>query len=157
MNTAQAVHSSEGPDRFWAETHQPDNLGSELADYSMYLQDQALVEAVHREGAAWADGALQAFGAMTGSARYLELGVQANQHPPELDTHDRFGRRVDLVRFHPAYHELMQTAIGHGLHASAWTHPRPGAHVARAAHFYLQSQVEAGHGCPITMTFACVP
>jgi len=157
MNTAQAVHFSEGPDRFWAETHQPDNLGSELADYSMYLQDQALVEAVHREGAAWADGALQAFGAMTGSARYLELGVQANQHPPELDTHDRFGRRVDLVRFHPAYHELMQTAIGHGLHASAWTHPRPGAHVARAAHFYLQSQVEAGHGCPITMTFACVP
>ena len=81
MNTAQAVHSSEGPDRFWAETHQPDNLGSELADYSMYLQDQALVEAVRREGAAWADGALQAFGAMTGSARYLELGVQANQHP----------------------------------------------------------------------------
>ena len=150
-------HPPEAMDHFGAETHQPINLGRELADYSMYLQDRALVEAVHREGAAWADAALRDFGALTGSTRYLELGVQANQHPPELDTHDRFGRRVDQVRFHPAYHELMQTAIQHGLHASPWTDPRPGAHVARAAHFYMQTQVEAGHGCPVTMTFACVP
>jgi putative acyl-CoA dehydrogenase len=74
-----------------------------------------------------------------------------------LDTHDRFGNRVDLVRFHPAYHTLMKTAIENGLHASPWTDPRPGAHVARAARTYLQTQVEAGHGCPITMTFAAVP
>jgi putative acyl-CoA dehydrogenase len=88
---------------------------------------------------------------------YLDLGIQANRHPPELDTHDRFGNRVDLVRFHPAYHTLMKTAIENGLHASPWTDPRPGAHVARAARTYLQTQVEAGHGCPITMTFAAVP
>jgi putative acyl-CoA dehydrogenase len=112
---------------------------------------------VQREGAAWAQEALTHFGALTGSADYIALGVQANQHPPELDTHDRFGRRIDLVRYHPAYHRLMKTAVEHGLHASPWSDPRPGAHVARAAHSYLQSQVEAGHGCPVTMTFAAIP
>jgi len=86
----------------------------------------------------------------------LELGHLANKFPPEFDSHDRFGHRVDLVRFHPAYHQLMARAIGEGLHSSPWTEPRTGAHVARAARFYMQSQIEAGHGCPITMTFASV-
>jgi putative acyl-CoA dehydrogenase len=140
-----------------AETHEVVNVGRELADVDLYRQDAALVEAVQREGAAWADEALAAFGKLTGSAEYLELGVQANQNPPVLDTHDRFGRRIDLVKFHPSYHALMRSAIEHGLHSSPWTDPRPGAHVARAAHTYLQTQVEAGHGCPITMTFASVP
>lgn len=140
-----------------ADTHEPVNLGSELDNYDMYRQDTALVEAVQREGAAWADANLSAFGRLTGSADYLELGTLANKHAPELDTHDRFGRRVDLVTYHPAYHQLMRTALEHGLHSSPWTDPGPGAHVARAAHFYLQSQVEAGHGCPVTMTFASVP
>jgi putative acyl-CoA dehydrogenase len=140
-----------------AETHEVVNVGRELVDYDMYRQDAALVEAVQREGAGWADAALGEFGRLTGSADYLELGVLANQHPPVLDTHDRFGRRVDLVRFHPAYHQLMRTAIEHGLHSSPWTDPGPGAHVARAARTYLHTQVEAGHGCPITMTFAAVP
>ncbi|HYR26331.1 MAG TPA: acyl-CoA dehydrogenase family protein, partial [Aquabacterium sp.] len=117
----------------------------------------ALQEAVEREGAGWAHEDLSRFGALTGSAEYLELGAAANRVPPELDTHDRFGNRVDLVRFHPAYHTLMKTAIEEGIHAAPWTDPRQGAHVARAAKFYLQSQVEAGHGCPITMTFAAVP
>jgi putative acyl-CoA dehydrogenase len=140
-----------------ADTHEVINVGRELVDVDLYRQDAALVEAVQREGAAWADAALGEFGRLAGSADYLELGVQANQNPPVLDTHDRFGRRVDLVKFHPAYHQLMRSAIEHGLHSSPWTDPRPGAHVARAAHTYLQTQVEAGHGCPITMTFASVP
>ncbi len=140
-----------------AETHEVINVGRELVDVDLYRQDAALVEAVRREGAAWADTALGAFGRLAGSADYLELGVQANQNPPVLDTHDRFGRRVDLVKFHPAYHRLMCSAIEHGLHASPWAEPRPGAHVARAAGYYLQNQVEAGHCCPITMTFASVP
>jgi putative acyl-CoA dehydrogenase len=97
------------------------------------------------------------FGAVAGAAEYLELGVEANRHPPEFDTHDRYGRRVDLVRFHPAYHELMRVAVAEGIAASPWDEPGPGAHVARAAKFYMQSQVEAGHGCPITMTFAATP
>ena len=140
-----------------ADTHEVHNVGSELLDYDMYRQDAALVEAVQREGAGWADAALGEFGRLAGSADYLELGVLANQNPPLLDTHDRFGRRVDLVKFHPAYHQLMRSAIEHGLHASPWTEPRAGAHVARAARTYMQTQVEAGHGCPITMTFAAVP
>ena len=143
--------------RFLASTHEVTNVARELADYNLYRTDRALVEAVRREGAAWADDVLATFGAAIGSAGYLELGALANKFAPELDTHDRFGNRVDLVRFHPAYHALMTTAIEHGLHSAPWTEPKPGAHVARAAHFYLHTQVEAGHGCPITMTFASVP
>lgn len=142
---------------YLAETHEVINVARELGDYNMFTQDAALGEAVRREGAGWACDGLAAFGRLTGSAEYLELGVLANRNPPELDTHDRFGNRVDLVRFHPAYHTLMKTAIENGLHASPWAEPGPGAHVARAARTYLQSQVEAGHGCPITMTFAAVP
>ncbi|MEI6732818.1 MAG: isovaleryl-CoA dehydrogenase [Comamonadaceae bacterium] len=142
---------------YLAETHQVENLSNDLADYNMFSQDTALGEAVQREGAAWAYADLSAFGKMTGSADYLELGRLANKFIPELDSHDRFGNRIDLVSFHPAYHQLMKTAIEHGLHSSPWTEPRAGAHVARAARNYLHTQVEAGHGCPITMTFAAMP
>jgi putative acyl-CoA dehydrogenase len=142
---------------FLADTHEVENVAHELADYNPYLTDVALTEAVAREGAAQAHEALAAFGRLVGSAEHIELGAAANRCPPELDTHDRFGRRVDLVRFHPAYHALMRTSIEHGLHASPWIAPGPGAHVARAARCYLHTQVEAGHGCPITMTFAAVP
>ena len=143
--------------RFLPDTHEVLNVSCDLVDYNMYLGDTALQEAVRREGAAFAHHDLTEFGRLTGSAAYLELGVLANKWRPELETHDRFGHRVDLVKFHPAYHALMQTAIERGLHSSHWTNPGPGAHVARAAHFYLQSQVEAGHGCPITMTSAALP
>jgi len=142
---------------FLAETHDVFNVSRELVDFNAYLQDIALQEAVRREGAARSHDALTAFGKLTGSADHLALGVLANRFGPELETHDRFGHRVDLVTFHPAYHALMKTSIEHGLHSSPWTDPGPGAHVARAAHSYLHAQVDAGHGCPITMTFAAVP
>ncbi|TDM06953.1 MAG: isovaleryl-CoA dehydrogenase [Ideonella sp. MAG2] len=142
---------------YLANTHEVVNVSHELVNYNLFEQDAALREAVQREGAAWAQAELAAFGAHVGQADYLELGALANKHPPELDTHDRFGNRVDLVRFHPAYHQLMKTSIEHGLHSSPWTDPQPGAHVARAARTYMHTQVEAGHGCPITMTFAAVP
>jgi putative acyl-CoA dehydrogenase len=74
-----------------------------------------------------------------------------------LRTHDRFGNRIDEVEFHPAWHRLMEVAVGHGLHALPWREPRPGAHAARAAAFYVWSQVEGGHGCPVSMTYAAVP
>ncbi len=145
-------------DASWlADTHEVTNVSRELQDYNLYRQDAVLQEAVQREGAGWAEASLSAFGARAGSADYLELGHLANRFTPEFDTHDRFGNRIDLVKYHPAYHQLMQTAIESGIHASPWADPKPGAHVARAALFFLQSQVEAGHGCPITMTFASVP
>ncbi len=140
-----------------AATHEVVNQPYALADYNLFTGDAALKEGVEREGAGWALADLEAFGAEVGAADYIELGALANRHPPEFDTHDRYGRRVDLVRFHPAYHELMRVAIAHGLHASPWSEPKPGAHVARAARFYMQSEIEAGHGCPITMTFAATP
>ena len=142
---------------YLAETHEVSNVSRELCDYNMYTTDVALKEAVQREGGELAEPELIAFGQLTGSADYLELGHLANKFQPEFDTHDRFGNRIDLVKFHPSYHQLMRTSIEHGLHASPWTAPGPGAHVARAAKTYLHTQVEAGHGCPITMTFAAVP
>ena len=154
MNAPETMSKSA---MFLAETHEVVNVARELADYNPYLEDAALQEAVRREGAAAAHESLAGFGRRVGTAEYIELGAVANRVPPELDTHDRFGHRVDLVRFHPAYHALMTTAIEHGLHSSPWTEPGPGAHVARAARCYLHTQVEAGHGCPVTMTFAAVP
>ena len=142
---------------YLAETHEVINVARELVDYNLYLQDAALQEAVRREGAAWAHDGLVAFGARLGTADHIELGVLANRVPPELDTHDRFGNRIDLVRFHPAYHALMKTSIENGLHSSPWSDPGQGAHVARAARVYMHSQIEAGHQCPVTMTFAAVP
>ena len=142
---------------YWAETHTVLNQPRALEDYNAYLQDQALVEAVAREGGAWAHDAISAFGALAGSREWIELGFQANENKPVLFTHDRYGNRIDEVRFHPAYHRLMQLSIEHGLHAAHWRDPGPGAQVARAAKFYLQAQVEAGHGCPVTMTSAAIP
>src|SRR5208282_379971 len=144
-------------DPYGAATHEVINQPVELSDYSLYDSDAALKEAVRREGAAWAASGLEAFGAGAGSAEYLEQGALANRNPPELDTHDRYGRRIDLVRFHPSYHALMKVSIEERLHSSPWTDPGEGAHVARAARSYMQTEVEAGHGCPITMTFAATP
>ncbi len=147
-----------GPlDPYGAVTHEVVNQPVELVDTNLYDSDIALKGAVQREGASWATDALAAFGARAGSAEFLELGTLANKNPPELDTHDRYGRRVDLIRFHPSYHALMKASIEDGLHSSPWTDPGEGAHVARAARSYMQTEVEAGHGCPITMTFAATP
>jgi len=160
MNAHSDIHARTEPTAaalYLADTHAVSNLSNELCNYNMYTQDTALVESVRREGGQSAEAGLAEFGALTGSADYLELGALANKFQPEFDTHDRFGNRIDLVKFHPAYHQLMKTSIEHGLHASPWTAPGPGAHVARAARTYMHTQVEAGHGCPITMTFAAVP
>ncbi len=154
---ASAKAAPVGSAGYWAETHAVENQPPPLRDFNLYQQDHALREAVEREGAAWAERPLQAFGALTGSRELIELGFQANENKPVLYTHDNYGHRIDEVRFHPAYHRLMQISTEHGLHAAHWREPRAGAHVARAAMFYLQSQVDAAHGCPITMTSAVVP
>src|SRR5205807_9884580 len=110
----------------------------------VFGEDLALVEAVEREGAAWALDELHDLGRMAGSEEAIEWGVQANSHPPVLRTHDRFGQRIDEVDYHPAYHQLMSVAVGKGLHAASWTDGRPGADVARAAGFLGWCQVDVG-------------
>jgi putative acyl-CoA dehydrogenase len=138
-------------------THEVFNQPPPLVDYDVFNADAALREALLREGAAWAEEELTALGSLAGSAEPIEWGFQANANPPVLKTHDRYGNRLDVVDYHPAYHSLMQVAVAHGLHAAPWADARPGAHVARAAKFFVWSQVEAGHGCPISMTYAVVP
>ncbi|HLQ15197.1 MAG TPA: isovaleryl-CoA dehydrogenase [Candidatus Eisenbacteria bacterium] len=128
-----------------------------LVDYNLFEADAPLREALEREGAAWAQDMVQDLGRLAGTQEAIDWGFQANSNPPQLHTHDRFGNRIDEVEFHPAWHRLMEVAIGHGLHALPWREPRPGAHAARAAAFYVWSQVEGGHGCPVSMTYAAVP
>ena len=140
-----------------AATHEVTNQPPPLEGYDVFGADAALVEAVEREEAGWATDDLHALGRLAGSPQTIAWGFDADRHPPELRTHDRFGHRVDEVAYHPAYHELMQVAVGHGLQGAPWAVDRPGAHVARAAGFVTWSQVEAGHGCPISMTYSIVP
>jgi len=137
--------------------HEVANQPPPLVDYNVYAADRVLVEAVKREGADWAEARIAAVGELAGSERLQTLGAQANDNPPRLKTHDRYGNRVDTVDFHPAWHELMALAVEHELHCSPWKDPRPGAHVARGAAFMCFSQAEAGVGCPTSMTYSVIP
>ncbi|MEX2105334.1 MAG: acyl-CoA dehydrogenase family protein [Solirubrobacterales bacterium] len=137
--------------------HEVVNQPPPLLDYNVFEADRPLVEAVRREGAEWAESRISAVGALAGSEQVLALGALANENPPKLRTHDRFGHRVDEVEFHPSWHELMAVAVEHELHCSPWKDPRPGAHVARGAAFMCMSQAEAGIGCPISMTYSVIP
>jgi putative acyl-CoA dehydrogenase len=138
-------------------THEVSNQVSPLVDYNLYESDPALIEAVHREGAGFAEEELRTLGSRVGSEEVLAWGFLANQNPPILHTHDRFGYRIDEVEFHPAWHQLLALSVGAGIAGRPWRDARPGAHVARAAASFIASQNEAGHGCPITMTYASVP
>jgi putative acyl-CoA dehydrogenase len=129
----------------------PPLVGHDVAD------DAALLDGLRREGAGWAEDELHAVGKLAGGHEAQEWGRLANENEPVLRTHDRYGNRIDEVEYHPAYHELMTVAIEHGMHAAPWADERSGAHVARAAKFYTWTQVEGGHGCPISMTYAVVP
>jgi putative acyl-CoA dehydrogenase len=138
-------------------THDVSNMAPRLVGHNLFDGDAALREAVVREGAEWASAELSTFGELLGREDVIDLGFLANRHVPVLQTHDRVGRRRDEVEYHPAWHSLMGMSLEHGLHASPWSSPRPGAHVARAAGFFLLGQVEAGVLCPTTMTYASVP
>ena len=129
----------------------PPLAGHDIAD------DPALLAAAGREGAGWAEPQLHELGLLAGTAGTQEHARLANEHPPVLRSHDSRGQRIDEVEFHPSWHVLLGTAVGHGLHAAAWTDQMPGALVARAAKFYVWSQAEAGHGCPVSMTYAAIP
>ncbi|GAA0844746.1 acyl-CoA dehydrogenase family protein [Marinobacter szutsaonensis] len=144
-------------DRYLAVTHEVTNQPPALENYNLFDDDQALREAAEREGASHAVETLRAFGVLAGKAATIDLGFRANTNKPVFNTHDRFGHRIDEVDFHPSYHELMRIALENGLHSSPWTTPGTGAHVTRAARYYMHSQVEAAHCCPVTMTFAAIP
>lgn len=139
-----------------AATHAVENQPPEFAARDLWRDDLALREALQREeGVGFAD-AVAAYGARAGG-ELLALSGDAHRDRPRLRTHDRFGRRIDTVEFHPNYHRIMQAAIGGGVAGLSWARPEPGAHVARAALSYLHYQAEPGSSCPLTMTHAAVP
>jgi putative acyl-CoA dehydrogenase len=137
-------------------THEVTNQVPPLIGHDVSA-DPALLAAVASQEAGWALAELRQVGALAGSAEVIEFARLANENPPRLRTHDARGFRIDEVEFHPAWHQLMDTAVRHGLHAAPWATSTPGAHVARAAKFYVWAQAEAGHGCPISMTYSVVP
>jgi putative acyl-CoA dehydrogenase len=141
-----------------AGTHTVTNQAPPLVGYDVFAADRALVEAVERHVEAVlleeVRGELSGLGRSVGSAQVQEWATQANDNPPRLHTHDRYGHRVDEVEFHPAWHRLLGKGVSAGLTA-AWN--RPAGHVRRAAGFLLWTQAEAGNGCPLSMTHAAVP
>ncbi len=137
-------------------THEVFNQSPPLTGYDV-AGDSALLDGLRREGADWAEPGLHELGRRAGSGQAQEWGRLANENPPVLRTHDRFGHRIDEVEFHPAWHELMTVAVGVGLQAAPWADPRPGAHTARAAGLYVWGATDFGHLCPMSMSYSVVP
>ncbi|TKB48544.1 isovaleryl-CoA dehydrogenase [Ferrimonas sediminicola] len=148
------MNNPKGPS---TETHEVFNQPPALENHNLFDTDIPLKELLAREGGGWGEERVRHLGAILGRPEWIARGFQANDCPPTFHSHDRFGHRVDEVAFHPAYHDLMTLAVDAGLPTLPWTDPQPGAHVVRMALSYLYSQVEAGSGCPLTMTFAAVP
>ncbi|MEU0245367.1 acyl-CoA dehydrogenase family protein [Streptomyces sp. NPDC006235] len=139
-------------------THSVNNQVPPLVGYDVFSADRALTAAVERHlDPGVRDevlGELSALGRTSGSAQVQEWGAQANENPPRLRTHDRYGHRIDEVEFHPSWHRLLGKGVSAGLTA-AWD--RPAGHLRRAAAFLVWTQVEAGNSCPLSMTHAAVP
>jgi len=128
-----------------------------LTNYNLFLSDPTLVKAMEREGAGWAHGQISALGQLLGAEEAQRWGFEANENLPVLHTHDRYGNRRDEVVFHPSWHQLMRTSIEHRLHSLPWEDkPARGAHLVRAALLMLTAQNEAGHTCPVSMTFSAI-
>src|SRR5581483_4675227 len=138
-------------------THTVESQPPAFGERDLYATDTPLREALHREGAGWAEARVAHVGRLAGSEQVLRWGDQANRYPPVLHSFDAYGRRIDEVEFHPAYHELMSLAMAHEVHSIAWTAEAPGGHVAHVALAYLLTQAEAGVLCPMAMTYAGVP
>lgn len=137
-------------------THVVFNQTPPLVEYNLYTTDRALAAAVERHGAGWAEPRLAAIGADLGSPDNFERARLANTFGPVLKTFDARGVRVDRVEFHPAWHELLAGITARGFHSGPWADPQPGGHVARAAGYLMQAQIEQGTLCPTTMTYGSV-
>lgn len=138
-------------------THAVINQPAPRVDVNEYAANPALLESV----AAFAPHAdtqvLYTLGARVGTATFQRDAQIVNSQTPVLQTHDRWGRRIDHVEFHPAYHDIMRDSLSYGSHSFAWTNVTDGANADRAARFSLFAQIEPGHACPVSMTHAAVP
>ena len=138
-------------------THEVFNQAPPRRDINEFSLNTALVEAVDTFAPAASLSELERIGGLVGSADFINDARLANEHGPELKTHDEWGNRIDAIEFHPAYHRIIGDALASGAHSHAWTNPGPGANPERAARFMLFSQIEPGHACPVSMTHAVVP
>jgi putative acyl-CoA dehydrogenase len=132
------------------------NLVEDLNDVNAFTNDR-IASQVIAEHAPWARANAERLGDEVWAPDILAAARDAHRNIPELRTHDRLGRRIDTVDFHPTYHHLMSTAFGHGVHALAWTGGRPGAQLARAVLSYLWNQVDGATACPTGMAYAAIP
>ncbi|MEU4389816.1 acyl-CoA dehydrogenase family protein [Kribbella sp. NPDC023855] len=133
------------------------NQAPPLQGVNFFTRDTALGDSLRPYADLSNDSGLLELGELAGSEEALSHALPANQNSPVLRTHDRYGHRIDEVEFHPSWHWLMDKAVGFGLQAAPWTSDKPSPHLTRAAGFYVWSQVEPGHACPISMTYAAVP
>jgi putative acyl-CoA dehydrogenase len=140
-----------------ASTHEVLNQAPPIVPYDVFEADVALREALEREGGGWGVDRLRDAGQLAGSAEALEHSERCERNEPILRTHDRYGNRVDQVELDPSWHWCLRQAIEREVHALPWRDPQPGAHVVRAALFFVWSQVNAGVMCPVSMTYAAIP
>ncbi|HTE59078.1 MAG TPA: acyl-CoA dehydrogenase family protein, partial [Solirubrobacteraceae bacterium] len=138
-------------------THEVFNQPPPFEDVNYFDTDLALREGLEREGAGWAIDRVRDCGAVAGSAEAQEHGRRADRNEPRLQTHDRYGHRVDRVDYDPSWHWLLRGAVEREIHALPWREPRAGAHVARAALELLWTQANAGVMCPVSMTYSAIP
>jgi putative acyl-CoA dehydrogenase len=138
-------------------THEVSNQPEALAGYNVFTGTRGLQAALKLNAPGLDHAGLQALGAELGSAAMQAHARLANIHTPQLHSHDRSGRRVDEVEFHPSYHALMKAACAAGLHATPWTDTGASPHVLRAAGFMLFTELEPSVMCPVSMTYAATP
>jgi putative acyl-CoA dehydrogenase len=138
-------------------THEVFNQPEPLVNYNLFEGNRPLRDALKFNAPALDTAGLASLGATLGSAEMQTHARLANIHPPELHSHDRFGRRIDQVEFHPSYHALMRLAIGAGLHGTPWVGTGASPHVQRAAGFMLFTELEPSVLCPISMSYAATP
>ena len=137
-------------------THEVFNQSTPLVGVNLFTGNRALQDALRFNRPGFDAARFAALGATAGSAAMQRHARLANAFPPQLKSHDRFGRRLDEVEFHPSYHALMAEAMQQGLHATPWS-LGPGAHVDRAAAFMLFTEAEPSVLCPISMSYAVTP
>ncbi|SMX99506.1 putative acyl-CoA dehydrogenase [Brevibacterium sp. 239c] len=157
MTHAPATQAGSSATAAVSTTHTVFNQAKPRRDINEYSLNTALVEAVEAYAPHASTPELERIGELVGSADFINDARLANEHGPELKTHDEWGNRIDAIEFHPAYHRIIGEALRSGAHSHAWSYPGPGASADRAVRFMLFSQIEPGHACPVSMTHAVIP
>jgi putative acyl-CoA dehydrogenase len=132
------------------------NQAPPLEPINLFESDLALTEALEREGGGWGIDRVREAGAVAGSAEAREHSRRAEHNLPVLQTHDRYGNRIDQVELDPSWHWLLRGAVEREIHSLPWREERSGGHAVRAALFMQWGNANDGVMCPVSMTYAAV-